>query len=171
MTTKQQQIVDALVNELNRIESMHKPTTTFNLINVNALNDKTNEIEKYLARVKADMKAWDELATEEAIRLVNLFRADLPRASVQKYGSENGHYDQSDLVIRRDINQSTHHESCVIVRVKIARKNDVIDSFGNIYSRCVNLQYQYNNSNDLFDTIEELVATKGFLELVRARVL
>jgi hypothetical protein len=165
MTTNQQQIVDALVNEFNRIEAMHKPTTTFNLINVNALNDKTNEIEKYLARRKADMEAWNKLATEEAIRLVNLFKADLPTASVQKYDSDNG------LVIRRDKNHSTHHEYCVIVMVKIVYLNDVIDSFGNIYSRGVKLQYEYNGSNDRFDTIEELVAKTNFLELVRKRVL
>jgi len=171
MTTNQQQIVDALVNELNRIEAMHKPTTTFNLINVNALNDKTNEIEKYLARREADMEAWDKLATEEAIRLVNLFKADLPMALVQKYGRDNGHSDQPDVLIRRDDTQSSHHESCVLVRVKVARLNDVIDSFGNIYSRGVKLQYQYNGSNDLFDTIEELVAKTNFLELVRERVL
>ena len=162
MTTKQQQIVDALVNELNRIESMHKPTTAFNLIDVNALKDKTNEIEKYLARHKADKDAWKKIATEELIRLAKIFKADLPTASVQN--------DQSDLVIKRDEFRPSDYATCIFIRVKIVSINDVIDSFGNKYSRCVKLQYEYNSSY-VFDTIEELVANKNFLELVRTRVL
>ena len=84
MTTNQKQIIDALVNEFNRIESMHKPSTTFSLINADVLNEKTNEILQHELNENADKEAWDKIANEEARRLVRIFKSDLPTASVQK---------------------------------------------------------------------------------------
>jgi hypothetical protein len=170
MTTNQKQIIDALVNEFNRIESMHKPSTTFSLINADVLNEKTNEIRQHELNEIADSEAWDKIANEEATRLVNLFKSDLPTASVQKYGRENGHYDLPSVLIRR--NESTsHNESCVNVEVKIVKQRNVEDSFGNLYNRGVKLNYSFNYEQARFETIEELVANKEFLESIRRRVL
>lgn len=171
MKANQQRIIDALVNEMTRIEGMHTPRTSFNLINVDVLNDKTNEIEMYKAREKAEKEAWEELAQEEARRLVKLFKADLPNASVQKYGSENGHYDLPSVLIRRNERTSTHHESCVNVEVTIIKCEDVKDSFGNTYKRGVKLNYRHNYLGRKYDTIEELASEPHFLELIRNRVL
>ena len=171
MKANQQRIIDALVNEMTRIEAMHTPRTSFNLINVDVLNDKTNEIKMYKAREIAEMEAWEELAQEEARRLVKLFQADLPNASVQKYGSENGHYDLPSVLIRRSENGSTHVESCVIVEVTIVKSEDVKDSFGNHYRRGVKLNYRYNYGSERYDTIEELVSQRNFLESIINRVL
>jgi hypothetical protein len=171
MTTNQKQIIDALVNEFNRIEAMHKPSTTFSLINVDALNDKTNEIKRYKMQEEAESLAWDEIANEEARRLVKLFQEDLPTASVQKYGKENRFYDLPSVLIRRDERSSTHHEDCVNVEVVVVRRNDVKDSFGNYYNRCVKLNYRYNYLGKAYETIEELVSEPHFLELIRNRVL
>jgi hypothetical protein len=171
MTTNQQQIIDALVNEFNRIEAMHAPSTTFSLINVDALNDKTNEMKRYKLQEEAERLAWDEIANEEARRLVKLFQADLPTASVQKYGKENRFYDLPSVLIRRDENTSTHPESCVNVEVVVVRRNDVKDSFGNYYTRCLKLNYRYNYGREEFETIEELVSNHYFLESIRNRVL
>jgi len=171
MTSKQQQIIDALVNEFERIEAMHAPSTTFSLINVDALKDKTNEIKRYKLQEEADRLAWNETAQEEARRLVKLFQTDLPTASIQKYGKENGHHDVPTLLIRRNENTSTHYESCVIVEVTIVKYNDVKDSFGNYYTRGVKLKYGYNYGREEFETIEELVSDYHFLESIRRRVL
>jgi hypothetical protein len=171
MTTNQQQIIDALVNELNRIEAMHKPSTTFSLINVDALNDKTNEIKRYKMQEEAERLAWTEMANEEARRLVKLFKSDLPNASIQKYGDGNSFYYLPSVLIRRDENTSTHHESCVNVEVVVVRRNDVKDSFGNYYDRGIKLNYRYNYGKEEFETIEELVSNHYFLESVRNRVL
>jgi hypothetical protein len=171
MTTNQKQIIDALVNEFNRIEAMHKPSTTFSLINVDAMKDKTNEIKRYKMQEEAESLAWDEIANEEARRLVKLFQEDLPTASVQKYGKENRFYDLPSVLIRRDERSSTHPESCVNVEVVVVRRNDVKDSFGNYYNRCVKLNYRYNYGREEFETIEELVSNHYFLESVRNRVL
>lgn len=171
MTTNQKQIIDALVNEFNRIESMHKPSTTFSLINADVLNEKTNEIRKYELNEIADSEAWNKIANEEAMRLVNLFKSDLPTASVQKYGRENGHYDAPSILIRRNESTSTHNESCVNVEVKTVKQRDVEDSFGNRYNRGVKLNYSFNYGDERFETIEELVANKCFLESIRKKVL
>ena len=171
MKANQQRIIDALVNEMTRIEGMHTPRTSFNLINLDALNDKTNEIKMYKAREVAEMEAWEELAQEEARRLVKLFKADLPNACVQKYGDGNTYYDLPSLVIRRNERTSTHPESCVNVEVTIVKCEDVKDSFGNHYRRGVKLNYRYNYLGERYDTIEELASEPHFLELIRNRVL
>jgi len=171
MTTNQKQIIDALVNEFNRIESMHKPSTTFSLINADVLNEKTNEIRQHELNEIADSEAWDKIANEEARRLVNLFKSDLPTASVQKYGRENGHYDLPSVLIRRNESTSTHNESSVTVGVTIVKQRDVEDSFGNRYNRGVKLNYRFNYGDEGFETIEDLVANKHFLESIRRRVL
>ena len=170
MTTKQQQIVNSLIAEFNRIEAEHKPKQTFNLINVDALNGKTNEIARYKAEEKANLESWDKMANDEARRLVKLFQEDLPTASVQKYGRENGHYDLPSVLIRRNENTSTHHESCVSVQVFVVKVNDVADSFGNKYERGVQLKYRLHGF-DSFNSIEELVADKWFLEDLRVKVI
>lgn len=171
MTTNQKQIIDALVNEFNRIESMHKPSTTFSLINADVLNEKTNEIRKFELNEIADSEAWDKIANEEARRLVNLFKSDLPTASVQKYGRENGHYDLPSILIRRNESTSTCMDNCVNVEVKIVKRRDVKDSFFNLYNRGVKLNYRFNYGDERFETIEDLVANKDFLESIRKRVL
>jgi hypothetical protein len=171
MTTNQQQIVNSLIAEFNRIEAEHKPKTTFNLINLDALNDKTNEIARYKAEEKANLESWDKMANDEARRLVKLFQEDLPTASVQKYGKENYHYDLPSVLIRRNENTSTHHESCVSVQVFVVKVNDVADSFGNRYERGVQLKYRFSYGCDSFNSIEELVSNKLFLEELRLKVL
>jgi hypothetical protein len=135
------------------------------------LNEKTNEIRKYELNESADSEAWDKIANEEAMRLVNLFKSDLPTASVQKYGRENGHYGLPSILIRRNESTSTHNESCVTIEVKIVKQRDVEDSFGNRYNRGVKLNYSFNYENARFETIEELVANKCFLESIRKKVL
>jgi hypothetical protein len=150
---------------------MHKPSTTFSLINADVLNEKTNEIRKFELNEIADSEAWDKIANEEARRLVNLFKSDLPTASVQKYGKENGHYDLPSVLIRRNESTSTHHESSVNVEVTIVKQRDVEDSYGNRYNKGVKLNYRFNYGDERFETIEELVANKCFLESIRKRVL
>jgi hypothetical protein len=152
---------------------MYTPSANFNLINVDTLKEKTNKIQRYKMQEEADRLAWEEIANEEAIRLVKLFKADLSNASVQKYGRENGHYDSPKVLIRRDDETSTHIDSSVTVEVVVVRKNDVNDSLGNFYTRGVKLYYRhsYSYKGEKFDTIEELVSDWKFLEALRTRVL
>ena len=62
-------------------------------------------------------------------------------------------------------------DSCVNVEVKIVKQRDLEDSFGNRYNRGVKLNYSFNYGDERFETIEDLVANKCFLESIRKRVL
>lgn len=170
MNVKHQEIVNTLINELNRIENLSNQNKGFNLININSLNEKTNEIQRFKEEVIANKHAWDDIANEEARRIVKLFQEDLPNACVQKYGEETGHYDLPSLMIRRNKNSSKHYQDCVIIEVKILTET-IRDSFGNTYSKGLKLAYSFNYERNEFNTIEELVKDKTFLESIRTRVL
>jgi hypothetical protein len=170
MNVKQQEIINTLINELNRIEDSRNQNKGFNLINIDSLNEKTNEIQRFKEEEIANKQAWDDIANEEAIRLVKLFQEDLPNACVQKYGKETGHYDLPALMIRRNKNSSKHYADCVIIEVKVLTEQ-IRDSFGNTYSKGIRLAYKFDYNNNEFNTIEEIVKDKRFLELIRIRVL
>lgn len=170
MNVKHQEIINTLINELNRIEDSRNQNKGFNLINIDSLNEKTNEIKRYEEEELANKLAWERIANEEAIRLVKLFQEDLPNACVQKYGKENRHYDLPSILIRRNNNTSTHPESCVNVEVIVIREY-FHDSFGRTISKGLRLAYRFNYGKEEFNTIEDLVKDSRFLETIRTRVL
>jgi hypothetical protein len=170
MNVKHQEIINTLINEFNRIEDSRNQNKGFNLIKIDSLNEKTNEIQRFKEEAIANKQAWDDIANEEAIRLVKLFQEDLPNACVQKYGKETGHYDLPSLMIRRNENSSTHYQNCVSIEVKILTET-IRDSFGNTYSKGLSLAYRFNYDRNEFNTIEELVKDSTFLESIRTRVL
>lgn len=170
MNVKQQEIINTLINELIRIDDSRNQNKGFNLIKVDSLNEKTNEIQRFKEEAIANKQAWDRIANEEAIRLVKLFQEDLPNACVQKYGKETGHYDLPSLMIRRNEKSSKHYEDCVIIEVDVLTET-IKDTFGNTYSKGIRLSYRFNYGRDRFNTIEELVKNETFLESIRTRVL
>lgn len=170
MNVKNKEIINTLINELNRIEDSRNQNKGFNLINIDSLNEKTNEIQRFKEEAIANKQAWNDIANEEAIRLVKLFQEDLPNACVQKFGKETGHYDLPSLMIRRNENSSKHYEDCVIIQVKILTES-IRDSFDNTYPQGLRLAYSFNYEKNEFNTIEELVKDKTFLESIRTRVL
>ena len=170
MNVKHQEIINALINEFNRIENSRNQNKRFNLINVDSLNEKTNEIQRFKEEVIANKQAWDDIANEEARRIVKLFQEDLPNACVQKYGKETGHYDLPSLMIRRNEKTSKHYEDCVTIEVKILTEI-IRDSFGIPYSKGLRLAYRFNYEDNEFNTIEDLVKDSRFLETIRTRVL
>ena len=170
MNVKHQEIINTLINEFNRIEDSRNQNKGFNLINIDSLNEKTNEIQRFKEEAIANKQAWDDIANEEAIRLVKLFQEDLPNACVQKYGKDTGHYDLPSLMIRRNENSSKHYEDCVSIEVKILTET-IRDSFGNTYSKGLSLAYRFNYDKNEFNTIEDLVKDSRFLETIRTRVL
>ena len=170
MNVKHQEIINTLINEFNRIEDSRNQNKGFNLINIDSLNEKTNEIQRFKEEAIANKQAWDDIANEEAIRLVKLFQEDLPNACVQKYGKDTGHYDLPSLMIRRNENSSKHYEDRVSIEVKILTET-IRDSFGNTYSKGLSLAYRFNYDKNEFNTIEDLVKDSRFLETIRTRVL
>ncbi len=168
MTEKQQQIIDTLIEEFNRIESASKPSRTFNLIDIAKLNARSQEIALYKAEEEADRVAWKKLAMDEALRLITLFQADLPNNVVEL---RNINY--PDLLIKRNERASCHYESCVHIDVIVVRHTTVKDSQGHLYTRGIELNYTCSSffTKTYFKTIEELVSQSSFKEAIRNRVL
>lgn len=157
MNAKQQEIINSLIAEFNRIETSSIKNNSFNLIDLESLKDKTWEIDWYKKVENEDIKAWKKIATEEAHRLVELFKQDLPTACVK-------FCDGSSLFI-----SNTNSKNRINIHVHVIRDKDVEDSYGNCYSRGKALSYGVFERR--YRTIEDLVQNKDFLELIRTKII
>jgi len=172
MTQTQQDILDSLVNEFNRINNRKESYGSFNFIDIDPLIDKTNRIADNKAIADADYKAWGKIALDEADRIVVLLREDLPNACIYRYSKDNGHYESPTIRILRNERTSTHHESCINLYIKVKR-GTVIQPYGCAYQKGVHLLYSLGNgcaSTD-YHTMEDLVSKSTFLDEIRRKVL
>ena len=167
MNQNQEKIIQDLIAEFNRIENMTTENTGFNLININPLLEESREIEMMKANQEADLKSWELMAYEEMRRVIGLLQQDLPNASIQAYGKENGLYTSSRILIRRNSNGSTHHESCVSIKINVVKST--FSHNGNRYERGIGLTY--STGGESYTTIEKLVSDKTFLKNIRTLVL
>lgn len=168
MNQNQEKIIQDLIAEFNRIENMTTEYTGFNLININPLLEESREIEMMKANQEADLKSWELMAYEEMHRVIGLLQKDLPNASIQAYGKENGHYTYPSILIRRNSNGSTHYDDCVSIRIKVEKETYLHK--GKQYERGIGLTYN-KGSERSYATIEELVSDKIFLQNIRTKVL
>lgn len=168
MNKEQKQAIEQLERLFNKkYESKSKG---FTLINVDALNEKTNKIKFNERQEKLDEETWTNLANQEALRIIKLLKKDMPFVSIQKYGIENGHYDLPTIIIRRSDRGSTHHLDCVTIEV-VVDKFESVDEFGTYRKYGCGFVYRDNYSANRFETIEDLVQNPRFLETLRMRVL
>jgi hypothetical protein len=171
ITPTQQNILDSLVNEFNRINNEPTPSGSFNFINTDPLLQKTMEIKQNKAIAKADKEAWNKIAIDEANRIVELLRQDLPNACIYRHSKENGYNDSSRIKILRDKNTSTDHYSCVTIEV-IVITNEVYQTHGCYYENGVGLAYiDMYRGDEKYNTMQDLANTKYFQEQIREKVL
>ena len=170
MNQNQEKIIQDLIAEFNRIENMAAENTGFNLININPLLEKSREIEMMKANQEADLKSWELMAFEEMRRVIGLLQQDLPNASIQAYGKENGYYISPSILIRKNSNVSTHCDSCITIHIEVEK-----DSFmhnNEWYQKGIRLNYNsYSASKKNYATIGELVSDDLFLRRIRTLVL
>jgi hypothetical protein len=171
ITPTQQNILDSLVNEFNRINNEPTPSGSFNFINTDPLLQKTKEINQNKAIAKADRLAWEKIAIDEANRIVKLLRQDLPNACIYRHSEANGHVDSSRIKILRDRDTSTHYESCVTIEVGVRTEAEG-QTHDCYYYKGVELYY-YNpyRSDDKYNTMQELANSSNFQEQIREKVL
>ena len=172
ITPTQQNILDSLVNEFDRINKVTGSSGSFNFINPETLLDKSREIANNEAIAKADKLAWRQLAIAEADRLVVLLQQDLPNACIQRQAKDNGFTECPTIMIRRNINKSTHCDSRVDVHVGVHREW-VEQSHECGYLKGVRLVYSksWMDSHKDYDTMEEFVSKSDFQEQIRRKVL
>ena len=177
MTNNQQQIINSLISEFDRMNQSNNANNGFNLIDIKPLKTKTTTQKEWLDLQTADEIAWEKLANEECYRIIDLLKQDIPNACIQKYGAENGFGDYSTILIRKTSQCSTHYDCAVRLEVKVDKVYKM-DEHGKYYKFGDCLKYRpYPNifasyqQNDTYKTLEEAVSDKAFLEAIRTRVL
>jgi len=168
ITPTQQNILDSLVNEFNRINDEPTPSGSFNFINTDPLLQKTREVKENMAIADADREAWNKMAIDEADRIVELLRQDLPNAYIYRHSKENGHYESARINILRNMRTSTHHESCVSLAVHVVKESST-QTHGCHYSKGVRLEYMTNS--ETYKTMEDLAKSIIFQDQIRRKVL
>jgi len=168
LTETQSQILDSIQKEFGRINQQSEPTRSFNLIDVNPLIKKNQEIAEDKACVKAHKVAWEQLAIEEAEAIMVLLRGDLPSyLSVERKTKNKGYaWDMASIVIYDNTKHSRipHHESHMCI--------DVLIDYRDITLRhnCGYKQYhcfKYKHSGDTYATKEELFSSAYFISKLR----
>ena len=171
LTQNQQEIINKLTAEFERINS-DSSKSKFNLIDINPLIQKTNEIESNKRIEKLDAEMWNKLAMDEAQRIAELIQADLPFACVERYGKSNGHYDLPYVTIQRQKGITGHYENHVCIEVGIEKEwESLTHNCG--YKKGIRLYYSHNYSNDKtkYNSIEELFEKSTIAEQIRVKIL
>lgn len=182
MTTQQQNIIDSLVAEFERINTASAGRKAFNLIDTDALQDKTRLQREWKRLEEEDNATWKKSAEVETWRVMALLIEDLPDyVRVEKYNGLIGKYDLPQLQIRHEsVHCRAHHEQVVGIEV-IVRKQRKVDGHGNAGDFGSHFEYKpypmlqrIANGIDYvyaYKTIEEAVNDPFFKEALRTRVI
>jgi hypothetical protein len=171
ITPTQQNILDSLVNEFNRINNEPAPSGTFNFIYTDPLLQKTMEIKQNKAIADADYQAWRKMAIDEADRLVVLLRQDLPNAYIYRHSKENRHYESATIDILRNKGASSHYESSVTIEVGVITKLE-FQTHRCHYEKGVGLNYIHKYCGDeKFNTMQDLANSPKFQNKIRETIL
>jgi hypothetical protein len=152
-----------------KINESAKKESTFNLINVQPLFEKTKEIAENEKIIKADDEFWEWMAMNKAERIAELLQEDMPFACVERFGKSNGHYDMPSICIQREKGISAHHEEWVRIDVVIEYESAKL-SHNCYYSKGISLCYKTDGSNE-YKTIEELFEKSNINEMIRERII
>lgn len=173
MTTQQQQIMDSLKAEFERINTANTGKG-FNLIDTGALQEQTEANREFAELSKRDLETWERVAYAEMERIIELLVQDLPDyVRVDRFDTPIGKYKSPSIQIRHEsVSGNTHHENVVSlhVNVKKFRKSNEYNSRHDFGSH---LYYTNSESgwDKQFKTIEEAVNEPHFKECLRNRVI
>jgi hypothetical protein len=172
LTQNQQQLISNITAEFIKINESAKKKNTFNLIDINPLFEKSNEIKENGKIQETDYDLWDKIAMDEAQRIANLLQADMPFACVEIYGKSNGHYDRPSICIQREKGLSGHHENFVSISVVVVTELECL-SHGMSYQKGVGLAYKsdYLGNDVRYSSIEELFELPEVKEAIRTKII
>lgn len=157
MTKEQSAIIDSLIEEFNKISRTPREKRSFNLIDMGPIQEKIavkrEWTEKY-EKLKADLNAQ---ANQEARTIADLLKLDLPELDVYKYAKENGHVDSPIIRVGH-----RYEWECIYIDLGYVL---VTDPYGDPWKMPARLHYRVLNS--VYETIEEAMADKNFIERLR----
>jgi hypothetical protein len=168
LTQNQQQTIQFITETFEKLNKASEPKK-FNLVNTSLLLE-TNERIKALDKEEAEeRRIWENLACDEAARIAQLLRQDLPTTGVVVLNSQN------EIKICRQVvkdNGSVYTHSfgrcCIEIRVTI-KWDYVKDEYNTTRKKCSALLYEAWTST--YETIEELVLDRNFTERLRTEIL
>ena len=173
LTNTQQQRIQFITEQFEKLNGSTQPKTKFNLVDIKPLEDKKEKIIQLDKEDEVTYKMWKELQENELHRIVALFDEDLPRdRTLIKTSSYTISICRMQFLSNGSCYASDHHEECVKISVELKRK-----SYWDEYSQkhrdeYSNLYYRLNYNRDVeYSTIEELCATDEFKDTLRKRVL
>ena len=168
ITEQQQEILNSLMTEFNRMNKTVESKASFNFIDIEPLIDKTREIENNNSIIKADAEAWVKLAIEEADRLVVLFQKDLPNLCVRRMGKETGHYEDSVIVIYKNESSIRLNSERVSIKVKVRTEVNLYLSHSMRFDKGKGFFYMnYRGDDTTYSSVEELIKETNIAEEIR----
>lgn len=157
MTPQQQQIIDNLVSEFNKLQ----PATgkSFNLINTAPLIEKSNLIKQLRREEELSHESWVEAAQMEARRIVELLADDLPTIDVSVYG-----FCKTSIQLRKSGSNS------IFIYVEICSTRNYSKELDECYNDYTGLEYSTyvtDSKKIISNSIEDILSHNLFLEKLR----
>ena len=164
MTTNQQQILDSLTREFEKMNAKVE-TKGFNLIDINPLNEKNRVKAKWLKMHEEDKNAWKESCNIAASRIAMLLQADLEEYYVDSIIDNNY---SPKIIISQCYDNSKYADKRI--NIYIERSTELrTDEYGGQWSFGSGFRYKYNSTS--FPTIEEIFKLNSFKEELRTKIL
>jgi hypothetical protein len=150
LTVEQQQIVDKLINEFNKLND--KPNEgEFNLIDYNALNAEKNRRLCLEAEINAHNNSMIALIAQVAMDITKKLNVDITKGNLPLIATCG----KSNIVIKKDTTV-TYHESDV--NITINQDNVCVEN----KTKIIGYSFSYDRSSTKYKTIEEMTSSNYF---------
>ena len=168
LTENQQQTIQFITETFEKLNKASEPKK-FNLVNTDLLLETNKRIKALDKEEEEELKIWDNLAYDEASRITELLRQDLPTDKVVVLNSK----DKIKICkqeVQDDGTMYLHSVGlgCLDIRVLI-KWNYEMDECNTRRKKCFGLKYDFEGTT--YQTIEDLVSYRRFLERLRTEIL
>ena len=174
LTNTQQQTIQFLTEQFEKLNGSTQPKTKFNLVDIKPLQDKAERIRQLDEEEETTYKIWTDAQKNELQRIAALFKEDLPEdrtmIKINTYGCVL-YICRMQYLSSGQIYISDDTDRCVTIHLELKR-NSYKDEYSQKYrGKYTNLYYTLNYGKVEYSTIEELVSTDEFKDTLRKRVL
>jgi hypothetical protein len=174
LTQNQQQTIQFLTEQFEKLNGSTNQKTKFNLVDIKPLQDKAERIRQLDEEEKIQYQIWKDAQKNEIQRIADLLREDLPEdrtmVKINNYGSVL-YICRMKFLSSGSCYACDHPDSCVTIDVELKRNNYWDKYSQKSRNEYTNLYYTLNYGKVEYSTIEELCATEEFKDTLRTRVL
>lgn len=174
LTQNQQQTIEFLTAQFEKLNASTQPKTKFNLVDIKPLQDKAERIRQLDEEAELSKKIWKDTQKHELHRIADLLREDLPQDRILIKTSFYGctlYICRMQFLSNGQMYASDHHDNCVTIDVELGWRENWDEYSQKYRTEYTNLYYRLNYKKVEYSTIEELCATDEFKDTLRKRVL